>query len=351
MHRYICCFLVIYRSTDYAWNDHPSSTNASNQLLRSSSPMKNKIATSARHLMNGRLHESTAATTGNSVIHIPTPPSPQQHSRDDTNNGDLHISPTPKSRPIARFQRTSSHADKPPATAGYALPMRSESYRSSRLDYSVRPRHTSSRQRNYVNSKTSFHEVNNGDFYLSGAQDENVYYHHHHHHHHHHPQQQQMMALSSTQLLNGSAFDITASRKPLSPTKSSTFNVPANGTGQHAYYSSSYELHRSETNIDRNNYGRLTGRGTISKEQIISTPKYHHGSAVQATPVLSSNVPAERRSSAQSYESRDPNISYAYTDVKKYIEENDLMPPEKEHSIRNWIINVEKHRHHLQKIE
>ncbi|CAF3569501.1 unnamed protein product [Rotaria sordida] len=334
---------IIYRSNDYAWNDHPSHSNVSNQALRSGSPIKNKITTSARHLTNGTLHESTAATTGNSLLHIPPTSTPQQNLRDDINNGDLILSSSAaKSRQTTRFQRTNSHLDKSPGTTGYGLPMRSESYRSSRLDYGLRPRHTSSKQRNYVNSKTSFHEVNSGEFYLTNAQDENIYY---------HQQQQQMNLLSSTQRLNGSTFDVTASRKPLSPNRSNTFNVPVNSTGQFTYFSPSQELHRSETNIDRNNLGRFTGRGTTSKEQIISTPKYRQTSTAQTTPIVISNIQGERHPSADSYKSRDPNISYAYTDVKKYIEENDLMSPEKEQTIRNWIIDIEKHRHHLQKID
>ncbi|CAF3671267.1 unnamed protein product [Rotaria sp. Silwood1] len=333
---------IIYRSNDYAWNDHSNNINASNQALRSGSPIKNKIITSARHLTNGTLHESTAATTGNSIIHIPTPSTPQQNIRDDMNNGDLLVSSTAKSRHTTKFQRTNSHLDKSPGTTtGYALPIRSESYRSSRLDYGLRPRHTSSKQRNYVNSKTSFHEVNSGEFYLTNVQDENIYY---------HQQQQQMNLLNSTQRLNGSTLDLTASRKPLSPNRSNTFNVQQ--TGQIGYFNSSQELHRSETNIDKNNLGRFTGRGTTSKEQFISTtPKYRQTSTAQTTPIILSNTSGERHPSAQSYKSRDPNISYAYTDVKKYIEENDLMSPEKEQIIRNWIIDVEKHRHHLQKID
>ncbi|CAF2985604.1 unnamed protein product [Rotaria socialis] len=336
---------IIYRSSDYAWNDHSNNVNASNQPMRAGSPIKSKIVSSARHLTNGTLHESTAATAGASILHIPTPSSPQQNFREDMNNGDLLVSPTAKSRHTARFQRTNSHLDKSPATVGYGLPMRSESYRSSRLDYGgMRPRHTSSKQRNYVNSKTSFHEVNSGEFYLTSAQDENIYY-----HPQQQQQQQQMSLMSSTQRLNGSTLDITASRKPLSPNRTNTYNVPMNGTAQHNYFTSSQELHRSETNIDRNNnYGRFTGRGTTSKEQIVSAPKYRHSST---TPVVMSNAPGERHPSAQSYKSRDANISYAYTDVKKYIDENDLMSPEKEQIIRNWVIDVEKHRHHLQKFE
>jgi hypothetical protein len=327
--------LVIYRSSDYLWNEHP---NTSNQILRSGGPLKTKLSTSTRNLPNGTIHEITAATTGNSMLHIPNSSTPPQFLRDDMNNGDLLLSSTSVSRHTARIQRTNSYLDKSPGTAGYGLPMRNESYRSSRLDYGMRPRHTSSKQRHYVNSKTSFHDLNSGEFYLSDTLDENIYY-------HQQQQQQQMNLLTSTQRLNGSAFDLTTSRKPLSQTKSSTFNVPANGTGQHGYYSSAQELHRSELNIDRNQFARFAARGTTSKEQIVSTPKYRHTSTIQA------NIPGERHPSAQSYKSRDPNISYAYDNVKKYIEENDLMSPEKEQTIRNWIIDVEKNRHQFQKIE
>jgi hypothetical protein len=277
------------------------------------------------------------------MLHAPTSTSPQQQQnlRDDMNNGDLLLSSAAKSRHITRLQRTNSHLDKTPATTSYGLPMRSESYRSSRLDHSIRPRHTSSRQRNYVTSKTSFNDINGGEFYLNGTQDDNIYY---------HQQQQQMNLLNSTQRINGSTFDLTATRKLLSPNKSSSFNVPASGTGQHGYFSSTQELHRTEINIDRNHFTRFTARGTTSKEQIVSTSK--PGVQISTTPAGgTSNIPGERHPSAQSYKSRDPNISYAYTDVKKYIDENDLMSPEKEQIIRNWIIDVEKYRHQLQKLE
>lgn len=39
---------------------------------------------------------------------------------------------------------------------------------------------------------------------------------------------------------------------------------------------------------------------------------------------------------------RGVNESYAYTDVKKYIEENELMSKEKEDHIRKWVLEVEK---------
>lgn len=48
----------------------------------------------------------------------------------------------------------------------------------------------------------------------------------------------------------------------------------------------------------------------------------------------------EEATSRISYVSRDVNESYAYTNVQQYIEENDLMPPEKALSIRKWITKV-----------
>ena len=319
------CLLVIYRSNDFAWNDHPTSTNPSHQTLRAPSPAKNKLSTSARPLGNGTLHESTAATTGNSTMQLAS--STAQSLRDDMNNGDFLVTATSKSRQAARLQRTNSQFEKSAGPTGHGLPLRTESYRSSRLDYSVRPRNTSSKQRNYLSSKTSFYDINGGEFYLNGGQDENLYYH-----------QQQINALTSSQRLNSSTFDLNTSRKPFTSHKSNSFNVAAN---THAYHQSSQELHRSDTNIDRNNQNRFTGRGTNSKEQIISIPKQRYAS----------NGPGERHSSPHSYPSRDPNDSYAYNNVKKYIEENDLMSSEKEQIIRNWVLDVEKYRHQLQKLD
>jgi hypothetical protein len=50
-----------------------------------------------------------------------------------------------------------------------------------------------------------------------------------------------------------------------------------------------------------------------------------------------------------SYKSRDVNDSYAYTDVKKYIEENELMSPEKERSIDSWVGQVNSQREFWEK--
>lgn len=52
------------------------------------------------------------------------------------------------------------------------------------------------------------------------------------------------------------------------------------------------------------------------------------------------NLKATRPISRLSHVSRDVNDSYAYSNVKQYIEENDLMPPEKADSIRRWVKQV-----------
>jgi len=280
------------------------------------------------------------------MLHLPTSSSPtahQPHIKDDINNGNLNLSSTTKVHNLTRLPRTNSHLDKALGTNNYGIPMRSESYRSSRLDYALRPRNISSQQRNYVNSKTSYHDMNGGELY---TQDENIFH------------QQPMNTISSTQRLNGSSFDLTANRKIFPPNKSNTINI----TGQHNYYNSTQELYRSGTITDRNNLTRIPLRDTTSKEPVITTPKYRQTSSIPVTntattTTTTSNTPAviiqinERHPSAQSYKSRDPNISYAYTDVKKYIEENDLMSSEKEQIIRNWITDVEKNRQQFQKIE
>jgi hypothetical protein len=50
--------------------------------------------------------------------------------------------------------------------------------------------------------------------------------------------------------------------------------------------------------------------------------------------------PVVRTFSALSHITRDVNDSYAYTNVKQYIEENDLMPPEKLVTIKKWVKEV-----------
>jgi hypothetical protein len=61
------------------------------------------------------------------------------------------------------------------------------------------------------------------------------------------------------------------------------------------------------------------------------------------------NSKTNRPASRISYKSRDVNDSYAYTDVKKYIEENDLMSPEKERSIDQWVLQVNSQRESWEK--
>ncbi len=50
--------------------------------------------------------------------------------------------------------------------------------------------------------------------------------------------------------------------------------------------------------------------------------------------------PLVRTQSVLTHITRDVNDSYAYTNVQQYIEENDLMPPEKAQSIKKWVKEV-----------
>ena len=63
-------------------------------------------------------------------------------------------------------------------------------------------------------------------------------------------------------------------------------------------------------------------------------------STTQSNKLNHSRSQLTRNHSRLSHITRDVNDSYAYTNVQQYIEENDLMPPEKAHSIKKWIIEV-----------
>lgn len=87
----------------------------------------------------------------------------------------------------------------------------------------------------------------------------------------------------------------------------------------------------------------LNRRGTL-KDNSKETPTGYNDNTTSSRVInkknslLSSSL--KRQGSAKSFKSRDPNDSYAYNDVKKYIEENELMPPERAEAIKHWIINV-----------
>jgi hypothetical protein len=104
------------------------------------------------------------------------------------------------------------------------------------------------------------------------------------------------------------------------------------------------DSHIEEPNLDENlPTSRLILHALHQHSRLnhISTAQHDQTSSPFITTSTSeSNMRLDRQSSSQSNRSRDPNDSYAYTDVKKYIEENDLMPPEKEHEIRLWVADV-----------
>lgn len=279
------------------------------------------MSSSTRQFSNGTSHENVAT----SMPHLSTTPLAHHQSlRGDLNQADSHVSSGTKSRLITRNQKTSINLEKTSGSNGFNLPARGNAYHSTRLDANNYPRQATSKQRTHISSKSSLHDPNSGDVHLNGIPDENSHY---------FPQQTTIM--NNPQRLNSSTFDISASRKPFFVNKSTSLNTATNGN-----YNSARELYRSDTNVDKTTATRFTIRGTSASKQ-----------RQTSSMIMMANVPNERERSAQSYKSRDPNISYAYTNVKKYIEENDLMTPEKEHSIRNWIVDVEKHRNEFQKLE
>lgn len=73
----------------------------------------------------------------------------------------------------------------------------------------------------------------------------------------------------------------------------------------------------------------------LSDKHIIDLQSRHNGTNGQ-----SNGRPLGRAHSALSHVTRDINDSYAYTNVHQYIEENDLMPPEKLVTIKKWVKEV-----------
>ncbi|XP_048730473.1 uncharacterized protein LOC125647719 [Ostrea edulis] len=83
------------------------------------------------------------------------------------------------------------------------------------------------------------------------------------------------------------------------------------------------------------------------QEKKTKTELQQKSSSSGQTPVLNGgNVPSsvdEKASSERTWHTwRDINDSYAYTNVKQYIEENELMTTEKEDWIKKWVVEVDK---------
>jgi hypothetical protein len=271
----------------------------------------------------------------------PNPSSPitnrqQRYQTIDDKNYEEHLlSSDSKSRRMKNLQRTQTHTNQVLGSNSYSQSMQSPRYHASHHDLSLRSRYTSSKKQNHFNAKDSSHEWTRDEFNMNTTQDESTHH------------QQQQTPRSYTQRLNIASFDATTRRKSISPSKATTLNTPMNNTTMNPLYSNStYDLHRSETTLDRTNIARFVLGGTFLKEHSMITSKKQIPSIVsnEIMPASAVNRVQERSSSVQSCKSRDVNVSYAYTDVKKYIADNDLMSPEKERIIRNWIIDVEKHR-------
>lgn len=98
--------------------------------------------------------------------------------------------------------------------------------------------------------------------------------------------------------------------------------------------------------------GSHTPQGNVSVEkrerpEKKRKPEPQKSSSSEQTPVQNGeNLPSsvdEKASSERTWHTwRDVNDSYAYSDVKQYIEENELMTKEKEEWIKKWVIDVDK---------
>lgn len=319
--------LAVYRSADNVWSEQPFNSNGSPPLLRSSSPLKNKLAALSQRFSNGAGHDGAS---GKPTPHVTLSPQHPQQARDTPHNGDLLLSSAGKAYQATRRRHTNSFMDKPSGAIDFSLSMRRDLDRAQFMSNGLRARQASSKQRNYVNSKTSFYEVNEHDIYPSVVSGD---------------ASPPINSLASTQRLYESTFDLTAHRKSIAPGKSRSFHVPMSGTGAPVHYSSTHEVTHDRAEHDP--------RRTTSKEQITSAtrPRQTPGAQSVASTTVVAYTPGQRHPSAQSYASRDANISYAYTNVKKYIEENALMSPEKEESIRHWVRDVDKHRQEFQHVE
>ena len=82
-------------------------------------------------------------------------------------------------------------------------------------------------------------------------------------------------------------------------------------------------------------------RGEMEKTSVVSHEKMEQEE--KATPILSNETSKARTSSARTWRTwRNVNDSYAYNDVRKYIEENELMDEEKADWIKKWVIEVNR---------
>ncbi|XP_062607607.1 uncharacterized protein LOC134269431 [Saccostrea cucullata] len=113
-----------------------------------------------------------------------------------------------------------------------------------------------------------------------------------------------------------------------------------------------YEVENRKAQTSR--VGSHTPQGNISVEKKdrlekkTKTEPHQQSSSSGHTPLLNGgNLPScsvdEKASSERTWHTwRDVNDSYAYTNVKQYIEENELMTTEKEDWIKKWVVEVDK---------
>ena len=276
--------------------------------------MKSKLTSPLRQLSNRPARPSSTSAS---------PAGHRSHAaRNDLTNIDLLQSSTSISRSTGNMRTVNNRADRSPADAGHTLPLLHDKHRSSR------PRLAPSKQ---LTSKMSFHDMTSGEFYFSGTKNEQS--------------QPQISVTNRPAHLNRPHIHRSNNRKVFSSNKSNEIPHPAPGTSIQASQSSLQEAHRTEPTADTQSHTQSDAHGPSSKENMASTGKYRSTSDAFAA---KHHLPMDRHRSSQS---RDANISYAYTDVRKYIADNELMSPEREQMIRAWVADVEQYRHELQMID
>ena len=99
-----------------------------------------------------------------------------------------------------------------------------------------------------------------------------------------------------------------------------------------------YRLHKNS--IDSNDQGSPLQLQAQQIQRTATNNEINSNFKTNAAFGLAEQIRRDEDASRLSHITRDVNDSYAYTNVQQYIEENELMPPDKAQSIRKWINKV-----------
>ena len=282
--------------------------------------MKSKLTSPLRQLSNRTVHDRTGSVARPSS----TSASPAGHrshaARNDLTNIDLFQSSTTMSRSTGNMRTVNTRADRSLLDAGHTLPLLRDNHRSHRS------RLVPSKPPTDLNSNMSFHDMTSGEFYFSSTKNEQ-------------PQTNRPAHLNRPHIHRSNG------RKVFSSNKSNEATHPTQTSSVQASQSSLHEAHRLQPTAEAHSRTQSDARGPSSKENMTLNSRNRSTSDTFAA---KPHLPLDRHRSSQS---RDPNVSYAYTDVRKYIADNELMSPEREQMIRAWVADVEQYRHELQMID